>query len=602
MPYSVFLAFPDLRYIEIETELSHCNCCDSQSKLHRKWSSDQSPKSIHLGNVNIRVVTKLCPTCETKFYPETYRNLIPFDSIYGYDVIRKVGHLRYTEGIQDIKIQAIMLAEDHLPIPLSSISHLAKKDLDYFSSVHYDKADILNKHFVKNGFVLHLDGTYEGDTGIHFSMRDSISGIVLYNMKIKSENKRDIAAGTRECIKYFGRPIAVVSDLSKNIRDAVKAELADVPLLICHYHFLENIGEALLGRHKKELSAIIKRYKIIPYLSEKRKSISKAIKKYQDKHDINPASEELEFSNLLNGNKNANIARDQQQRYLALVQLNWIADYKYELKGEYFPFSIKELAFVNKCKETVENLENILKKDPNKQKIGAIYTAYEKISRFVEDDFLNHSLKQLENANAVFNETRKFFRFNSCENSPVSRVKEGEPQKSIIKNFEIKMINFEKELTQRDNDGKEHASIVLRYIDKYRDNLTGHVLTHRYGNSEVLINIPRTNNIMETLFGSFKHKMRKKIGCKKLTNHFKAMHPNEFLIENLNNQLYIDLLYGGDVNNLIKEYPRYDKQANELSIQRKALQCSHKLKKTILRSTSFTTKVYNAIRKFLKTA
>ena len=164
------------------------------------------------------------------------------------------------------------------------------------------------------------------------------------------------------------------------------------------------------------------------------------------------------------------------------------------------------------------------------------------------------------------------------------------------------MINFEKKLMQSDDDQKEYASIVLKYIDKYRDNLTGHVLTHKYKNSEILINIPRTNNIMETLFGSFKRKMRKKIGCKKLTNHFKGMHPNEFLIENLNNQLYIDLLYDGDLNNLIKEYPLHDRQAKKFSVQRKTLCGSHKLKKTILRSADFTLHICKAIKKFLKTA
>ncbi len=71
--------------------------------------------------------------------------------------------------------------------------------------------------------------------------------------------KKDIALGIKECVKYFGRPIAVVCDLSKNIRNAVNTELKDVPLLICHYHFLENIGNALLEKNKKELASIIKK-------------------------------------------------------------------------------------------------------------------------------------------------------------------------------------------------------------------------------------------------------------------------------------------------------------------------------------------------------
>ena len=84
--------------------------------------------------------------------------------------------------------------------------------------------------------------------------------------------------------------------MSKNIRDAVKSVLSDTPLLICHFHFLENIGGALLGETRKELSGIIKRSKIISYLSEKRQSISKSIKKHQNDNNINPSTEEIEFN------------------------------------------------------------------------------------------------------------------------------------------------------------------------------------------------------------------------------------------------------------------------------------------------------------------
>ena len=116
---------------------------------------------------------------------------------------------------------------------------------------------------------------------------------------------------------------------------------------------------------------------------------------------------------------------------------------------------------------------------------------------------------------------------------------------------------------------KKYAEIVLEYIEKYEDNLTGHVIKYQYKGDEKLIAVPRTNNIMETLFGSFKRKLRQKIGCKKLTNHFKGMHPDEFLVENLNNPIYLNLLYDGSINNLIKEYLKVDQKAKEIRLARK---------------------------------
>ncbi len=604
MPYIVSINFPDISNIEIITDKTTCDCCPEQYVLQRQWQTQRTNRIISLANCDITLVICRCSNSKKAYFPEQYQDLVPHNGIYGYDVIDKIGALQYSQQYQDKKIQDIILKDNGFLIPLSTIGHLAKKYIDYISAIHYSKAGLLKKHFINNGLVLHCDGTYEGDTGIHFSMRDSVSGIVLYNMKIKTENEKDITKGIKECVKYFGKPIAVVCDLSTNIRNAVESALKDTPLLICHFHFLENIGEALLGKPRKELAEIIRKSKIIPYLAEKRKSISKAIKKYQDDNNINPSKEEIEFNKFINGNGNADIAKEQQKRYLALAQLNWIADYKYELNGEYFPFSIKDIAFVNKCIETVSNLKKIFSKDTIGKDFGAIYSTYERLKEFVRQNKLKACLKKINLANDIFNKTREFFRLNSSKNVPVSRVKLSDNNNSIIEDFKAKMKSFEEELKmmQENNDTKEFSKTVLKYIDKYRDNLTGHVLIHEYKDNKVVINIPRTNNIMETLFGSFKRKIRKRIGSKKLTNHFKAMHQDEFLIENLTNQTYIDIILDGSVNNLVKMFPSFDQKAFLTSSKRKDNNGNLNLKKSILRNECFPRNITNALRMLSQSA
>lgn len=604
LPRSIGICFPKLKNLEIATEEVFCSCCEIKQRLQSQWSHAQSPKTFLLGNVDIRVIIKRCPQSKKAYYPEQYQKLIPFNGIYGYDIIIKVGMLRYIELLQDIKIQEQILIEENIFIPLSTIGHLSKKYIDYISSIHYSNAGLLKKYFESNGLVLTQDGTYEGDTGIHFSMRDSVTGIVLYNMKIKTENERDIAKGIEECIKYFGKPVAVVCDLSTNIRNAVKSVLKDTPLLICHFHFLENIGEALLGKTRKELVKIIKDSKIISYLSKKRRSITQVIKKYQDDNNIISNKEELEFNRFINGDLNAKIAKEQKKRYIALAQLNWIADYKYELNGEYFPFSIKEVAFVNKCIEAVSNFKKIFSKNAEAKNFDPIYSAYKRLKEFVRQNKLKATLKKIKLANDIFNQTRDFFRLNSSKNSPVSRVKSTTNNNAIINDFKTKMKDFEVELKVRQEncDIKEFSETVLKYIDKYRDNLTGHVLIHEYNDNKVLINIPRTNNIMETLFGSFKRKIRKRIGCKKLTNHFKAMHQDEFLIENLTNQTYINIMLDGSVNNLVEMFPQFDKQAFLTSLKRKENNGSFTLKKSILRDKQFSINIIIALKALSKIA
>ena len=106
---------------------------------------------------------------------------------------------------------------------------------------------------------------------------------------------------------------------------------------------------------------------------------------------------------------------------------------------------------------------------------------------------------------------------------------------------------------------------------------------------------------METLFGSFKRKLRQKIGCKKLTNHFKGMHPDEFLLENLNNPIYLNLLYDGSIDNLIKEYPKVDQKAKEIRLARKTNKEFIDLKKKSLRNENFIKSFAISLKSFLKT-
>ncbi len=603
LPYNIFLFFPDLRELEISTEKTHCTCCDIPQSLHNQWKNTHSPTTLFLGNITVKVCTKRCPVTGIKYKPEQYMDLIPTDGIYGYDVIRRVGDLRYRKSFQDKKIQQVVLEEEHLFIPLSTISHLAKKDIDYIAAVHYENSEILKKFFAENGLVLHADGTYEGNTGIHFSMRDSVSGIVLYNLKIKSENEKDITDAINKCVEHFGQPVAVVCDLSSNIMNAVKSALKNTPLLICHYHFLENVGNKLLLEEKQELAKIIKSEKIIPYLAEQRKSLSKAIKKEQENAGKTLEDGLEEFNEAFKNPKKSKMKEEQYIRYFALHSLQWIADYEYSLNGEYFPFSIREIAFINKCQEFMKSLNKIISNEEKKKKARTVFTILNKLNELFKNEKLNPCLDKIKNAVDIFNETREFFRLNSSLNTPLQRGKIDKEKNDIIIDFKEKMETFKSDLSAKlkKDVTKKYARIVLEYIEKYEDNLTGHVIKYQYNGKEKLIPVPRTNNIMETLFGSFKRKLRQRIGCKKLTNHFKGMHPDEFLLENLNNPIYLKLLYNGSIDNLIKEYPKVDQKAKEIRLARKTNKEFIDLKKKSLRNENFIKSFAISLKTFLKT-
>jgi len=72
--------------------------------------------------------------------------------------------------------------------------------------------------------------------------------------------------------------------------------------------------------------------------------------------------------------------------------------------------------------------------------------------------------------------------------------------------------------------------------------------------------------------------------------------------KNLNNSTYLDLLYDGSIDNLIKEYPKVEKKAKEIYLERKKDKESFELKKKTLRNTNFINNYVRLFKKFLKIA
>ena len=100
---------------------------------------------------------------------------------------------------------------------------------------------------LEGGFILHIDGTCDGKSPILMSGLDSITEIVLGNIKMPSEKASEIIPFLEKINERFGMPIAVVSDMGRGIIKAVKTVFPNIPHFICHFHFLRDIGKDMFG-------------------------------------------------------------------------------------------------------------------------------------------------------------------------------------------------------------------------------------------------------------------------------------------------------------------------------------------------------------------
>ncbi len=99
-----------------------------------------------------------------------------------------------------------------------------------------------------------------------------------------------------------------------------------------------------------------------------------------------------------------------------------------------------------------------------------------------------------------------------------------------------------------DEQKRADQATVLKYMEKYEQQLVGHVIELE-GDRKPLV-VQRTNNPAEHRFGSMKQGVRRKVGVKKLTRQIQAMRPEAFLVGNLSNREYVNLVLDGNLANL----------------------------------------------------
>lgn len=525
-------------------------------KLRSQRIVTRYPVGILLGRPFLRHHIKKCPACRQEYPYEEINALVPRHGNYAYDIIIEVGLERFQHHRQNKEIQQEIQNLYGLDLPESSITDLANRFLDYLAAVHYGNASAI-KHMIKDngGYVAHFDGTCEGGTDILFTAIDEISGIVLLTSRMPTENVNDIKAFLEKCRKLFGVPLATMRDLSQNISLARNEVFDGVPDFICQYHFLENVGQSLFKKTHQELTKLLRKLKIRPGLKSLRNGLVRRSKNIPSipAHEFNPF--------LKHPGKHLQLENAMLRKYMTFFIFRWLDDYCSELKGEYFPFDQPGLAFYRRCVEVYDLLTNLsLASSPlngrEKQTLASIIRVLEPVKH--DKNFVTIA-QNLEKEVSLFEELREILRFKRVDGKPVLRQRPPGATIKDVDHIEERLQEFRRQLHIRIADDDpviaKSSSILIDYLDKYSDNLVGHVITLPGSNQEILLD--RTNNIPEHCFGKTKTGWRRKLGTKKLTRHLQAARHEEFLVANLEQHDYIDAVYGGSLDNMAYCFSKY---------------------------------------------
>jgi len=564
------------------------NCPVDKRPLHVLKTGERTIKSVGIGTFKAHQTVLYC-----KQHPELgcwcseeLDQLAPDNSNVAYNVIVAVGKLRFMENRQVAEIQHILFIKQAITVSISEIELLIDKFIFYLAAVHQQNIHLIREQIkAQGGYILHVDATCEGDSPKLVSSVDSVSGFVLYSAKISSENKDDIAAFLRQIYLYFGRPHAVVSDMSKAIQAAVVEVFGHLPHYICHFHFLAAIGKLLFDKEHDAVRNALSQ----AGLSGKLKAISNHLRKNFAALASNDIEKYLATPEKLGTTTEAT---DMLVYYLIL----WILDHASDGNGYGFPFDQRYLNFYERL-QAAQTLLNEVKTyySTTADNDARVWKLYHLIQTIVADSALKSTVTLFKAKLSVFSQLRQALAIapqttsnglrKSCEETSCQELAK---IKTAVESF---MQRLEQQINQTTDKPLRASFIsVKERLLKYWEQLFADPFIVAVNDEKRMFFIHRTNNIMEQQFRLFAYSYRRVHGNRSIRRNLENIPEYLPLVANLKNPDYVKLVFC-DESNMAKKFSEIDVKIIRTMVTKhhsnKKNLVSNKIKPKVLRQAQF---------------
>lgn len=482
-------------------------------------------------------------------HSEALRRLVPPRCRYGYDLIVFCGLELYLHGRQVEEIQSRIQQNSEMKIAASTVQLLGYKFLKYLGRLHrHSVPAIRHQMALAGGYILHVDSTCEEKDPLLLSCLDGRSGQVLYSKKIRSENHREVKKILQTVKELFGRPLAVVTDMGRAFAKVTAEIFPGVVHVICHYHFLRDVGKDLLGADYEQLRGALSKKQIKAALRSLAKNVEQKL----------GGTEKI---TAVLGQPNCQACFNQAKaqellRWYALQVIYEIQFAAHSGNGYGFPFDRSHLNYYEKLVTATTQIQDLLQDAASLSRCDKKdLLKLESVLRTVIDDHhLRNTVKALRERIALFDRLRQIMRL----------AKKGDTQGlndngSLSGQMELKTI--EKELKAytttlakragRASFKKRHPQLAagikkkVTQIRLYWHKLFMSPVIVEVGDRQQEIIAQRTNNIMERSFRQIKRRCRRRHGRKKLQKDLEKLPEEIALVENLQNEQYLTTVIGG---------------------------------------------------------
>ena len=521
--------------VEFRSDLTHCAGCGTALKVRK--TKARTVSTLHVGRFRAREVFMRCEACGRTYRSEELCDLVPEGANFGYDVMVYAGKALWQRHRNEAEVVA-ELAERNVRMSPRQVSYLAMRFITYLAIAHQRRApDIKADMQTRGGYICHLDATCEGRDPFLMSSIDSLSDIVLGNIKLPSEDQAHIVPFLKRIKKAFGVPLAFVHDMGKGILAAVAKVFPGVPDFICHFHFLRDIGKDFLGAEYDVIRKRLTKHGISAALRHRAKQLKSEM-------DATPAMIKALQEAMANG-AFAPEAFAFAPVVAAYTLIQWTLKGKTEGDGYGFPFDRPHLTFAQRLRHLNAQTERI--KDIHLRGRWQDNNPYFKIhialKPLIKDRTLWKAVDAIEANIAVFEKLRKAMRIALPAGA---HGLNDEGRQGNIRTIETRVKTFRDGVLRRKNYAQDsNAQKMIEQIDKYWHKLFADPITVQTPSGPLLIQPQRTNNILEQFFRSLKRANRRRTGNASSSRVLRTMLAETPLIRNLDNPAYMKILLNG---------------------------------------------------------
>lgn len=532
LPSALFPHPPTIRFVP-EREVCLCGERLVVQKSRRKRVLSMTGPFI------AREMVLQCPACARTFASEALLRLVASRCNVAYDVLVFVGQALFRRHRTTEEVRA-ELAARNVRLCASEVGYLGRKFVTYLAVGHRQATPRIRQAMtLAGGYILHIDATHEGEAPALMTGMDSLSQIVLANVKLPSEHADHIVPFLQRLQSDYGNPRACVHDMGVGILKAVAKVFPGIRDFVCHFHFLRDIGKDFL----EPAYSVLRKRLCSHAISSRLHALVREARQYISEQSSDPAL-------LAKAIQASDPPQDKRLLSLASTYLLalWCLQGKHSGDGYGFPFDRPLLEFAQRLLELNNCLPEFLNMFPisDRRENRALLKLTREVSDVAKDVELCQAVKELCWRSQVFDRLRKAMRIATpnCGNG-LNDEGTAEAMYTIRQGVEQFRRDLEKDAKPADDplSGK-----MARQIDKYGDKLFADPIEVATPNGTVTIYPQRTNNILEQFFRGVRRGHRRKTGNDSMCRVLQTMLADTPLVKNLDNPKYMEALLDGKAN------------------------------------------------------